>query len=643
MCTICANLRPFDRDCVLSEFDGSPVTALRATLREGRDASASPATPYRMDPSDVFLGTIGHLGDSDWIAIRLEAGVTYRLALDGVSLRDPVLGLRDGQGRVIAADDDGGPGLNSRLVVTPTQSGTHYLDAQAFGYGGGSYRLSVTRQQPPEPAPITQLADYLTDGYWRSIGDRGRRFDTGGDNLITVNLSGLDGTGRMLARDALAAWSAVADLRFAEVRVWADITFADEEDGAFARSTRWGGTIVDSFINIGQDWLDHSGTRIGTYSFQTYLHEIGHALGLGHQGPYNGSGSFATDARFANDSWQASVMSYFSQADSPGSDASRAYVVTPMMADIIAIQRLYGAPEAGALGAGDTVYGRGHSLGDSWLGRVFSAQDGAAGTIAQARSVAMTIHDGDGIDTLNFSNDAQAQRVDLRSGAASDIYGMRGNLQIAQGTVIENYIAGAGRDQVIGNAAANILEGRGGDDRLLGLAGADRLLGGRGDDTLEGGAGNDRLLGGAGDDLLRGGSGADRLEGGAGHDLLVGDRGADRLMGGLGRDTLVGGHGADILTGGAGADVFRFAALGDSPRDTPDLITDFRPGEDRIDLSALDLEAIGRGAAIQGGRLWWDRAGPDTRVLIDLDGDSRADMVIRLTGRMGLEADDFLI
>lgn len=643
MCTICANLRPFDRDCVLSEFDGSAVTALHATLREGRDASAGTATPYRMGATDVFLGAIGHLGDSDWIAIRLEAGVTYRVALDGVSLRDPVLGLRDVQGRLVAVDDDGGPGLDSRLVVTPTQSGTHYLDAQAYGFATGSYRLSVARQQPPEPAPITQLADYLTDGYWRGIGERGRRFDTGADTLITVDLGGLDATGRGLARDAMAAWSAVADLRFAEVRGRADITFDDSAAGAFASSSTIGGTILGSRVNIGQDWLGHSGTRVGTYSFQTYLHEIGHALGLGHQGPYNGGGSFATDARFANDSWQASVMSYFSQADGAGSGASRAYVVTPMMADIIAIQRLYGAPEAGALGAGDTVYGRGHSLGDSWLGRVFSAQDGAGGGVAQARSVALTIHDGDGIDTLNFSNDAQAQRVDLRAGTASDIYGMRGNLQIAQGTVIEHYVAGAGRDQVIGNGAANTLHGRSGNDRLAGLEGLDRLLGGLGDDTLEGGAGNDRLLGGAGDDRLRGGSGADRLEGGAGHDLLVGDRGADRLMGGLGRDTLMGGHGADILTGGAGADVFRFAVLGDSPRDTPDLIIDFRPVEDRIDLSALDLEAIGRGAGTQGGRLWWDRAGPDTRVLIDLDGDSRADMVIRLTGRMGLEAEDFLI
>jgi hypothetical protein len=34
---------------------------------------------------------------------------------------------------------------------------------------------------------------------------------------------------------------------------------------------------------------------IDSYSFQTYVHEIGHALGLGHGGPYNGSASYGLD------------------------------------------------------------------------------------------------------------------------------------------------------------------------------------------------------------------------------------------------------------------------------------------------------------------------------------------------------------
>ena len=53
----------------------------------------------------------------------------------------------------------------------------------------------------------------------------------------------------------------------------------------------------------------------------------------------------------------------------------------------------------------------------------------------------------------------------------SDVYGLVGNLIIARDTLIENFVAGSGNDIVIGNEAANLLEGRSGDDELLGNAG----------------------------------------------------------------------------------------------------------------------------------------------------------------------------
>ncbi|WP_151717951.1 calcium-binding protein [Gemmobacter serpentinus] len=78
----------------------------------------------------------------------------------------------------------------------------------------------------------------------------------------------------------------------------------------------------------------------------------------------------------------------------------------------------------------------------------------------------------------------------------------------------------------------------------------------------------------------RGGAGADTLTGGAGDDLLWGAAGDDSLVGGAGDDVLLDGLGADTLCGGAGADVFVLGRDG-----VADVIRDFEPGIDRIDLS----------------------------------------------------------
>jgi len=130
-------------------------------------------------------------------------------------------------------------------------------------------------------------------------------------------------------------------------------------------------------------------------------------------------------------------------------------------------------------------------------------------------------------------------------------------------------------------------------------------------------------------------------------DLIVGSKGADTLSGDAGADILAGMKGADTLTGGTGADLFVFTAAKDSTPNASDTITDFGKGADRLCFAKLgDLTLLAdENAAFSGSgdEIRWFRAGGDTIVEVDLDGDSKADMRIALEGRLVLGEADFLL
>ncbi|WP_425102291.1 M10 family metallopeptidase [Tropicibacter sp. S64] len=444
---------------------------------------------------------------------------------------------------------------NDQISIDAGQQATASIGAGTTGSGTAS---AVT-------GTLDQMATYLTDGYWTDQGNTGAAWDTSKSNVITVNLTGLTPAGQQLARWALQAWEAVADLQFKEVSSGGEITFTDHDYGAYSYWSSTNGAITSATVNVHSSWIT-AGASVDSYAFSTYVHEIGHALGLGHQGLYDGNATYGVNNVFTNDSWQMSVMSYFDQIDNTAIQASYADVLTPMIVDVIAIQRLYGAPDAASQTSGNTVWGDNSNLG-GYMGTFFNSLPGGAGTsVYNGGPVTFTIYDRDGIDTLNLTYTNVGGKIDMNGTGISDVGGLKGNLIIARGTVIENLITGAGNDTVTGNNADNFIRtgdgadtvyGNAGNDTILGGGWSDFLSGGDGNDYLRGDNGNDTLLGGDGDDVLGGRLHEDSIDGGAGNDAIWGGGWNDTLIGGTGNDTIGGGGDDDLIFGDAGFDDLR--------------------------------------------------------------------------------------
>lgn len=364
----------------------------------------------------------------------------------------------------------------------------------------------------PSGGELAQISQYLQTGFWSAQGEGARKFNIAPGGTIVVNLNALSSAERFVALAALEAWNDATGLRFRQASgaEAADIIFQNSDEGAFSYSEFNAGAIDFSVVNVESNW-DERPISLNSYWLQTYIHEIGHALGLGHAGNYNGDANYRADHRFRLDSWQTSVMSYFTQEDNPYTGASFAFLATIMPADLLAIRALYGTTNTTR--TGDTIYGAKSNvsgyLGDL-MGALFDGEKSQGSVFANNPQAMMIIDDG-GHDVFSAAGQRQAVKIDLRMGYSSSLFGLKGNFIIAQGTLIEDGTGGRGNDRLRGNA---------GDNRLLGAAGNDELWGAEGNDRLGGSSGADRLFGGAGDDALTGGSGADRFVFNGGQDVV---------------------------------------------------------------------------------------------------------------------------
>ncbi|MBX7456784.1 hypothetical protein K3152_00845 [Qipengyuania sp. 1NDH17] len=321
----------------------------------------------------------------------------------------------------------------------------------------------------------------------------------------------------VMFRQALSEWSAVANLTFEEVTApeadatWTEYIVSGENYGYGAyhytpNNSGLGGAYNAFYVN--------AETNVeGGYGLYTFLHEIGHALGLNHTFETTGDGPFpgVTGQNDPGDNNLStglySVMAYvFQHPDFDSGYSNIGYAATPMAFDIAAIKAIYGANMSPA--TGDDIYYM-PGTGDTQAWRCIWDAGGTDTISAELCDGGVTLDLREATLQNEAGGGGYASYQDGSSGAGM-VYG---GYTIANGAEIENATGSTYADTITGNALANEIAGGDGDDVLVGGDGDDTLNGGLGADSMTGGLGDDTYyVDDAGDSVVeRDGEGTDRV------------------------------------------------------------------------------------------------------------------------------------
>jgi len=523
-------------------------------------------------------------------------------------------------------------------ITTVTLSGNPNTDGLL-----GSYKWGVSTLTYSFPTSASNYGTYST-----------------GEQLS--NFEALNVTQQTAVTEALAKYASVANLQFSFVTE-TDLTHGDLRFAMSDRpSTAWAYFPTTSDVG-GDAWFRNAGGMydnpvLGNYAYHTFMHELGHALGLEH--PHE------SGMPLARDSMEYTVMSYRSyigaSTSSGYTNETWSYAQSLMMLDIAAVQQMYGANFTTY--SGSTTYEWSPTTGEMFI-------DGVGQGTPGGNKIFRTVWDGGGTDTYDFSNYGTNLKIDLRPGEWTTTstaqlanltwsgtklaIGNIANALLYNGDVrslIENAIGGTGQDTITGNQADNVLDGGAGNDTITGGIGNDVLIGGADSDTVifssrrsdysvtyqadgsfvvvdlrTGGTDGrdvvqtvesfkftDRIYtalelqtadpivgrtinGTAGADVISAASTSLTLRSSDGGDTVNGLAGNDQIDGAGGRDTLIGGVGNDTINGGAGDDTIRV-------RGTEALYDVIRGGEDgETSGDTLELQGITTLAALDAGAM----------------------------------------
>lgn len=259
---------------------------------------------------------------------------------------------------------------------------------------------------------------------------------------------------REFSRDVFAYFSTIIDVKFVEVTSYDNfntIVLGNNDQQGLGSGGYMAGAPGDEawglFIsNVHPNSSAFLDPIQNPYVGYTYLHELGHALGLKH--PFGQTLPILSDAE---DNFDLTIMTYGSK--SPGIDPPSTIKLQPL--DIAALQFLYGPSKTATNATADDTYVLNPSR------RNF-------------------IWDGGGIDTLDASQASERLELDLApltqgffGPAAASLISAPGQITINAGTVIEGLKATRFDDILFGNSADNIFWTNGGIDQVDGRLGVD--------------------------------------------------------------------------------------------------------------------------------------------------------------------------
>lgn len=445
-------------------------------------------TSITLTTKDFVTGYLGESNSKDYFTLAVNAGQTYSIGLVGVG-QNP---LREADYR--AVDENGSPVTLTDDKFTAASSGKITIEIELTDFdSGGQYGMKVTEGLQNNFNTLMGAGALFEPGAWGPGGGEGTTVTYGfrasqapyvleGEDLTTFSL--LTAPQIDAVNLALTLWSEVSNI---ELQAINPNGYTDDATILFSNytATSPGGAFAIGPVNQGDRrseskegdvWLNlnHVFKEVapvqGTYSYWVLIHEIGHALGLSHPGPYNADNSAITyenSAKFIQDSSQYTVMSYFAGSKTGQFPGKENDSNTPQLFDILAMQNKYG-PNMQTR-SDDTIYG-------------FESNAGAIYHFGLNSSPQFSIWDGGGIDTLNASEFSEQQIINLNPNTFSNIGGQIYNISIALNVSIENAVGGSGDDFLYGNALENMIQAGAGDDSIEGSYGDDDIDGGKGID-----------------------------------------------------------------------------------------------------------------------------------------------------------------
>jgi serralysin len=506
--------------------------ALGTTFGFREAAGIAPAQP----PIDPALA-----GDLDRYSVTLIAGhfYTFKVAASAdystnylsvpTGTVDTFIYLTNAGGGIVVANDDNSfpDDISSGFGFFATTSGTFYLNVTGYAGQTGGYvidfedvdyanldPLDSINWNSAENVPFVDVSGVPTAYVYFAVAGEsfGELNDAGTGPRESFGWSDYEKQQVMLALEQYehilgVNYEITTDVNQATFRL---ITTTSTEFGAYfyPQDPGYGtqqGIGAFNVDNLGWDPEDvgnvnSSGGLIqGGFAFSVILHEFGHAHGQSH--PHDTGGGSVVMVGTAgpdtlgifdlnqsvytvmsyNDGWETHPDGALAGNGLPlGARADAGWQGTLSAFDIASLQERYGV--APAYATGDNVY----TLLD----------------VNNEGTYYTTIWDTGGTDTIAYNGATRNAVIDLTAatidysptgaGVISFVrtlpgettaQAIKGGFTIAKGVVIENATGGGGNDNLIGNAAANVLTGNGGNDNFVGRAGDDAIHGGAGTDT----------------------------------------------------------------------------------------------------------------------------------------------------------------